>query len=364
MAAPNCNTITLTARCHCKSNHFTIEIPKSALPLRSAICQCNTCRHTTGNLAAGSISFPNSLGIPKPDVSNLVEYKTSEHLSRYFCGTCGAHICTIESDCWDAMTGIVDQTGDLLERLNIWADDTGDGGFGAFFTQHKGGKVKNYRTNGRKATGEIETVAEETIKEHMAKSKAIVATETNEFRESDEKLRCRCHCGGVDFYLTLPNPHTPGPDPNKLDRNDGFWWLTGKKYRASICSCESCRRCSGFEINPWIYVPKANVLWKDGKLMQFNEGTLKSYESTPGAVIREFCMVCGAKVFYRAPKRREPSGVLDVASGLFVGVDSRVEEWFKWEPETGFEDDALDPEFVISINNGISKWNKEAEGTE
>ncbi|KAF3178275.1 hypothetical protein TWF106_007024 [Orbilia oligospora] len=364
MTAPNSNTIILTARCHCKSNQFTIEVPRSALPLRYALCQCDTCRHTTGNLAAGTISFPYSLGIPKPDVTNLVEYKTSENLPRYFCGTCGAHICTIEPDCWDVMTGIVDQTGDLVERLNIWSNDTGDGGLGAYFTEHKGEKVKNYCTNGREETGDIEMVTEETIRDYKNKSKIVAAAEKNEFGESNERLHCRCHCGGVDFYLTLPNPHTPGPDPNKLDKNDGFWWLAGKKYRTSICSCESCRLCSGFEINTWIYAPKANLVWNNGKPLQFNEGTLKSYESTPGTVIREFCSVCGAKVFYRAPARREPSGVLDIAPGLIVGMDSRAEEWLKWEPETGFEDDALDPEFVISINDGISKWNKEAAGTE
>ncbi|KAK6331633.1 hypothetical protein TWF718_002182 [Orbilia javanica] len=365
MAASDSNTVTLAARCHCKSNEFALEIPKSALPLRSAICQCNTCRHATGNLTAGFISFPYSLGVPKPDVSKLVEYKTSEHLSRYFCGTCGAHICTIEPDCWDITTGIVDKTGDLVERVNIWAEDTGDGGFGAYFTEHKGKAVKNYFTNGREVTGELGTVTEEITKTYKAKSQAIISAERNEFRESDEKLRCRCHCGGVDFFLTLPNPNNPGPDPNKLDKNNGFWWLgAGMKYRASICSCESCRRCSGFEINPWIYAPKANIIWNDGKPMQFNEGTLKSYESTAGAVVREFCRVCGAKVFYRAPQRREPSGVLDVAPGLFVGVDSRAEEWLKWEPETGFEDDALDPEFVASINSGILAWNKETGGTE
>ncbi|KAK6511172.1 hypothetical protein TWF481_000094 [Arthrobotrys musiformis] len=364
MATENSNTITLAARCHCKSNEFTIEIPKSALPLRSAHCQCNTCRHTTGNLAAGSISFPYSLGIPKPDLSGLVGYRTSEHLLRYFCGTCGAHICTVEPDSWDVATGIVSQTGDLVERLMLWADDTGDGGIGSYLTEHKGKKVNNYRTNGLEATGETETVTEEKTKEYKSKSKAIAAAETDKFREPGEKLRCRCHCGGVDFYLTAPNPAVPGPDPKALHRNNGLWWLTGTKYRASICSCESCRRCSGYEINHWIYAPKTNVVWNDGKPMQFNEGTLKSYESTPGAVVREFCGVCGAKVFYRAPQRREPSGVLDVAIGLFVGVDSRVEEWFKWEPETGFEDDALDPEFVTSINNGIVRWNKEAEGVE
>ncbi|KAK6524443.1 hypothetical protein TWF281_011351 [Arthrobotrys megalospora] len=364
MSTQSSTTITLTACCHCKSNQFTIEIPKSALPLRSALCQCNTCRHTTGNLTANAISFPYSLGVPKPDVSNLVEYKTSEHLPRYFCGTCGAHMCTIEPDCWDVTTGVVNQTGDLVERLNIWADDTGDGGFGAYFNEHKGTPIQNYRTSSLETNGGLGTVTEAAVNEYKAKSKAIAAAETSEFRESDEKLHCRCHCGGVDFYLTLPNPNFPGPDPKKLDRNNGFWWLIGTKYRASPCSCESCRRCSGYEINPWMYVPKSNLFWNDGKPMQFNEGTLKSYESTPGTVVREFCRVCGAKVFYRAPERREPSGVVDVAPGLFVGIDSRAEEWVKWEPDTGFEDDALDPEFVASINDGILRWNKEAESAE
>ncbi|KAK6345881.1 hypothetical protein TWF730_010224 [Orbilia blumenaviensis] len=364
MAAPNSNTITLTARCHCKSNDFTIEIPKSALPLRSAICQCNTCRHTTGNLTANTVCFPYSLSIPKPDVSNLVEYKTSEQLRRYFCGTCGAHICTIEAESWDIMTGVIDKTGDLVERLNIWADDTGDGGIGVYFAEHKGKEVKNYRTSSLDSNGGIGVVTEDALKGYKEKSRAIAAAETGKFRTSDERLRCRCHCGGVDFYITLPNPEFPSPDPKHMDRNNGFWWLVGTKYRASPCSCESCRRCSGFEINPWMYAPKSNIFWHDGQPIQFTEGTLKSYESTPNTVIREFCRVCGAKVFYRAPKRREATGVVDIALGLFVDVDSRAEEWIKWEPDTGFEDDALDPEFVTSINNGLLKWNTEAKQAE
>ncbi|EPS40059.1 hypothetical protein H072_6151 [Dactylellina haptotyla CBS 200.50] len=361
--ADGSDTITLNARCHCKSNNFDIVVPKSALPLRSAICQCNSCRHSTGISAPNSVSFPYNLGIKKPDLSNLTEYKTSAGLPRYFCGTCGAHVCTIELDCWDVTTGIIDQAGDLLSRLNVWTDDTGDGGFSVYLTENNGKEVQSYRTSSLESSASKGPVTAETIAEYKAKSKNIFAAESDELTESDEKMWCKCHCGGVDFYITRPNAKFPGPDPKHMDKNSGLWWLAKGKYRCNPCPCESCRRCSGYEINPWCYVPKSNVFWKDGTPMQFNEGTLKSYESTPGKVVREFCRVCGAKVFYRAPERREPSGVIDVSVGLFEG-NSRAEDWLKWEPDVGFEDDALDIELFRSINNGIVKWNKEAEGAE
>ncbi|KAF3915146.1 hypothetical protein ABW20_dc0103211 [Dactylellina cionopaga] len=312
------------------------------------------CRHATGISTPNSVSFPYTLGVEKPDVSNLSVYETSKGFGRYFCGTCGAHVCTIEPECWDVTTGVIDKTGDLVERLIIWTESTGDGGISCFLKENHGKPVRNYLTSSVESKGKG-FVTEDTMMEYKEKSKKIAATISDDLQPSDEKMRCRCHCGGVDFYITKPDPDLPKPE-------EGFWWLHRGKYRCNPCPCESCRRCSGYELNPWCYVPKANVFWKDGTPMQFNEGTLKTYESTPGVVFREFCKVCGAKVFYRRPYGRKPFDVLDVSVGMFEG-DNRAEDWLKWEPDTGFEEDSLDVEFLRSINKGIEDWNKEVGRT-
>ncbi|KAK6540484.1 hypothetical protein TWF694_009274 [Orbilia ellipsospora] len=350
--AESTETITLNASCHCKSNNFDIVVPKSALPLRSAICQCNTCRHSTGIPAPNSVSFPYSLNIKIPDVSNLTEYKTSPGMGRYFCGTCGAHMFTIEPDCWDVTNGVLDQTGDLLERLIVWTDDTGDGGYSVYLKERDGKEIKSYRTSTIEGQGKG-LVTADIMEEYKAKSKAVLAKQMNETWQSDEKMRCRCHCGGVDFYITRPDPNIPAPEPKLAPTKYG-------KYRCTPCPCESCRKCSGYEIQTWCYVPPSNIFWNDGTLMKYTEGTLKSYDSTPGEVIREFCKVCGAKVFYRTPKRRGPDGVIDISIGLFEG-DSRAEEWLTWASGTKFDAYSVDIKLFEGIRNGLAAWDKETQ---
>ncbi|KAF3912296.1 hypothetical protein AA313_de0204350 [Arthrobotrys entomopaga] len=258
---------------------------------------------------------------------------------------------TIEPDCWDVTNGVLDQTGDILERLIIWTDDTGDGGISVYLKERDCKAIKSYRTSSVEGQGKG-LVTDEMMEGYKAKSKAIFA-KGSETRQSDEKIRCHCHCGGVDFYITRPDPNAPAPEP-KLAPIDG-------RYRCTPCPCESCRKCSGYEIQTWCYVPPTNLFWKDGSLMKFNEGTLKSYHSTPGDVIREFCRVCGAKVTFRTPARRGPDGVIDISVGLFEG-DSRAEDWLTWISGTKFDAYSVDLKLFDGIRNGLAAWDKETQG--
>lgn len=271
---------------------------------------------------------------------------------------------TNEPDGWGISTGILDKTGDLLERVQIWIDDTGDGGLSFFVTENNGKEVKSWLRSSDENQPDPERykgpVEEQQIAEYKKRAKE---TALKTMQEGD-KLRAKCHCGGVEFYLTRPDENDPAPDPKRPQNNGGRWWVNegGLKYVADACPCWSCRVCSGYELNTWVYVPTVNIFWKDGKQIEYNEGTLKSYWSTEGAVVRDFCGTCGAKVFYRAPERRKATGVVDVAAGLFEG-DSRCEGWLKWVPDPSYQDDALDLGLCGSLNEGMKKWSEELESS-
>ncbi|PPE88389.1 hypothetical protein C4M78_28185, partial [Escherichia coli] len=69
------------------------------------------------------------------------------------------------------------------------------------------------------------------------------------------------------------------------------------KYRTGFCFCESCRRCAGFELHAWTFVPKSNLLWHDGTPFESNKGSQVDYESKPGTT-RSFCGTCGALITF------------------------------------------------------------------
>ncbi|EWC47895.1 hypothetical protein DRE_02777 [Drechslerella stenobrocha 248] len=335
MASPSATDIvTLTAHCHCKSNVFSITVPESALPLCSPICQCATCRHVTGSSLHTTVIVPLSQCIALPVISatNLVQYKTSDNLTRQFCGTCGADVYYLAPNAWVLCTGVLDSIAPgQLSRSLIYVEDSGDGGAAAYLPTYK-----SYcgSSSGRDAHGPVTDIAMLGYKS-QAKMKAKAGV------PSRGKLQCRCHCGGVEFYISRKKPIDDVSETG----------LTVHKRRCTYCPCETCRRCSGFELTGWFGVPQDDIFWHDGSAIQFDKGTLKTYESTPGVVCREFCGVCGAKVFYR----RE-AGVIDVMAGL-VETDSRAEEWLKWEADDDFAQAALDLPFFREISDGIIKWN-------
>ncbi|KAL5596147.1 hypothetical protein FOVSG1_009836 [Fusarium oxysporum f. sp. vasinfectum] len=118
--------------------------------------------------------------------------------------------------------------------------------------------------------------------------------------------------------------------------SDEKWWIKGDKYLAGTCICESCRRASGFEIQTWAFIPRANIFIPstDGSgsevALDFESlptGALKSYQSSQGAV-RHFCGGCGATVFWRDAT---DSSVVDVSVGIFRADEgARAENWFHW----------------------------------
>ncbi|KAM7188520.1 hypothetical protein V8F20_010538 [Naviculisporaceae sp. PSN 640] len=220
-------------------------------------------------------------------------------------------------------------------------------------------------------------------------------------------------------YPDLLVSYADSPESSIANGTDAKWWLwvehptfgekllqassyegtrtlpPNTRYLAGTCACRSCRLTSGFEIQSWTFIPRGNIIMdlpvrgplgsseEEGRRhavpLEFPhhvqgeepEGDsnskekkeeeiiwpLKSYESSPG-VVREFCPICGATVFWHDKWRPD---LIDVSVGLlrFPGdVDmnwgndldtdaesepdgSRHESWlFWWKGRVSFKEDA------------------------
>ncbi|KAI1163902.1 hypothetical protein F5B18DRAFT_295419 [Nemania serpens] len=245
-------------------------------------------------------------------------------------------------------------------------------------------------------------------------------------KETLEVLNALCHCKMVQFHITRPNAASKLPRSNFPDLmvpyhtgsahiqnpEDNKWWLRPglglksrddevlpveksepRRYLAGTCACRSCRLISGFEIQTWAFVPRANIFFhirdKNGGSTVSGSQTLRtlseagdkteitpldfgnlppdiltSYESSPG-VRREFCSRCGATVFWRDRWRPE---LMDVSVGLLDADEgARAETWLDWWTErVSFAEDAqrdrtgetarLAERLISSLEEGLRRW--------
>lgn len=182
---------------------------------------------------------------------------------------------------------------------------------------------------------------------------------------NESVLRARCHCGGTSFAVTRPNDQSkeswsPWPDMiipyhsgSSKNSEDVKWWLRANdtKYFAGTCACNSCQLASGFPIQCWAFITKANLLINQGDTFTYKTGTMKQFESSPG-VYREFCSMCGATVFWHCDER---PGVVDVSVGLLRSPSgARAEDWLEWATErVSFAEDALDKGLIDLLEKGL-----------
>ncbi|KAF4618447.1 hypothetical protein D9613_009984 [Agrocybe pediades] len=218
---------------------------------------------------------------------------------------------------------------------------------------------------------------------------------TVEACEGDEQLYGYCHCRSLEFTITRPTslsaaPHAPYPDliyPMDTTRlstirnvKDEKWWLYppifpgpveegspppvthDTKYLAGHCVCPSCRLGSGFEIQSWAWVSRANV-YEKGALEPIEllhevdrPKCLKQYVASPGKY-REFCGTCGATAFWWHAGRPD---VIDISVGLLdQDVDGvRAEEWLKWHTDrlSFIETSGMSREAVQSLKEGMKVY--------
>jgi hypothetical protein len=191
---------------------------------------------------------------------------------------------------------------------------------------------------------------------------------------TQDQLNASCHCGGVKFYITRPNEasknvYSPFPDlmvpyhTGQSPENPGKepWWLrsNGTKYLAGTCTCRSCRKALGFEIQTWAFVPRYNIFDESGDRMVYDMGSLKQYLSSEG-IWREFCGVCGATVFWHCAERPD---LVDISVGLFNPEEgARAEGWLDWwSDRVSFEEMAESSSLIRSLENGLRNWGKSKE---
>jgi hypothetical protein len=93
------------------------------------------------------------------------------------------------------------------------------------------------------------------------------ATASDNFINPSGKLQAKCLCKAVQFNITRPNV------PSDLDNQQAFPTSCQQLLRdetlgatrentkclTGLCACPSCRLASGFEIQPWAFVPQSNI---------------------------------------------------------------------------------------------------------
>lgn len=352
--SPTNKTLALSAKCHCGFASLSVEIPTSAVPLKSSICSCDSCRRVTAQLFATHIAVPNS--VPLPDISHLTSYPSSASLTRVFCPRCGGSVLcrdpSSEGRFWFTGGGLEGPVDGILDRQVVWANDTVDGG-GVIWLPEKnnaGNVIRHYGAQRGSEVVDVEAM-QRNFAEAKKSSSSAAQQEADDQRE--DRLQVSCHCGAFQCYITRPDPETPGPTPGH-----GKWWLPegkGRRYWAGLDACRSCRKATGYEINSWAYVPAHNFRNPDADGAPLDPAThpaLSHYESSPG-VQRDFCATCGASVFFRKLSR-DPQ-VFDIGVGLLRGRGARAEDWLQWN-ELEFAGFALDEEFASGIAEKMKSY--------
>lgn len=348
------------------------------------LCHCKTCRHSTGQLCTSYVP------IHEPDsVSGATSYSWGSSSTLWFCATCGCHVfrSTIgDADApeeWEVASGVVlsaagsgggpgDVSGAAEFQRQVGVRDTGDGGLSVWLGQISIDKDADDRP--------AHNFPEWALPAGAAASDQ--AREQSGGGAARDELQASCHCHGARFHITRPNASSTSPfsgfpdlmipytskDPQIKNPDDVKWWLRqdSKKYLAGLCACKSCRLVSGFEIQPWTFVPEANIIFHVGPPgpartveaeqevgLDFDAlhgaGILQAYESSPG-VIREFCPRCGANVFWHDKWRPQ---LIDTSVGLLCAGDgARAESWLDWWRErVSFEEDA-----ALDRHGAAARW--------
>ncbi|QGA17855.1 hypothetical protein EYB26_005531 [Talaromyces marneffei] len=354
------STITASISCLCgKVSSQQIALASLVKSLNEVpLCHCSACRTTSGVLCTSYYSLLTPDPTLQPHlksqygddqlVSNpyLREYVESPRLSRWFCGVCGAHALTQlkPENRYLIAAGLVVPTASSMSDSECVAvhwcvGETHDGGLSVFMpgSADSGGIAC--------LIGSVDAantpITRSTMLEHDVGE--------NKTENSDEDiLQAQCHCGGTSFTVTRPNdkskaPWSPWPDMivpyhSGSPKNPEYvkWWLRANdtKYFAGTCACNSCRLGSGFPIQCWAFIPKANLVMNQGNTFTYETGTMKRFESSPG-VYREFCDTCGATVFWHCDER---PGVVDVSVGLlrsssYWGQGGGLAGMGNWESE-------------------------------
>lgn len=344
--------ISLKISCSCSRINGSCDVLLHNMPLAMVLCHCDTCRHSSGLLAVSHVSITRGSSVLQ--INGQPRCYRTLLLTRYFCGNCGCSIYQEKenSETVELCTGALETAGFVEMNKHIFVADTRDGGLSEWVhapiwnetqeeTNHLGGAPKPEQSD----------------------------TLRDSSRTSD-RLHGYCDCRGVQFTVSRPNEiprinNVPWPDlimpyHSKSSENTGDekWWLraNGTKYLAGTCACNSCRLGSGYDVQTWAFIPKANINLLNGEGLNYATGTLKQYESSSG-VYREFCKICGATVFWHSDNRPD---IVDVSVGLLDSErGARAEDWLEWWTErVSFEELAQNTKYIALLSQGLREWAK------
>ncbi|CAG7921038.1 unnamed protein product [Penicillium olsonii] len=331
-----------TVTCLCGNIDTPVQLDTEQTQLQ--LCHCQQCRASVGQLCSSYHLLQH-----EPKLHGLQEYKQSNHISRFFCKTCGAHVFAhskLNSHFFVA-SGLLVAPIPVREIVHWKLSDTGDGGLGVYLPGTESPAVSC----------------------RLDAPSSPISTEPPNWRQADVKeqsLYARCICGGVEFYITKPDASSsqatsPWPDllvpyytGSGANPDDTKWWLRdgGTRYLAGTCVCNTCRLSSGFPIQTWAFVPKSNILNVDGSPLDFNRGKMQRHNSSPG-VYREFCGCCGATVFWHCDERPL---LIDVSVGLLQANGVRAEDWLEWAPSrVSFAELAVQSDLIGRLEEGVNR---------
>lgn len=313
------------------------------LPLPLTLCHCTTCRHQSGLLCNSYATLPKGAEF-EVSKGSLEFYKASETVFRFFCSTCGANVYVEDTDTEDRdiCTGVLEKAeGVVRVKRHIFVVDSKDGGLSDWIPGVEA--WEGFSKNGKK----LDVGWKDASKGRSEKA---------------QELQAYCRCKGVQFKITRPDGSSANFTAPRGDivgppsEDDEPWWLreNGTKYLGGTCACNECRLASGFDIQTWAFVPKANISQLNGKPLDFSAGTLKRYDSSEG-VYREFCSKCGATVFWHSDSR--PS-LIDVSVGLLDAEEgARAESWLGWKTErVSFDEEAQNKDLISKLMAGLKQW--------
>lgn len=333
-------------------------LAESELPIYTETCHCNSCRHATGALGC---SFPRLKSAPSPDtVSNLTGYHSSQHITRYFCSTCGSHcfLFSRRSKEWTCLGGIIERSPSSETDDTPWSKDvikvsyhdfvldTLDGGLAPLQLNLNGRSIPTWAGKSAQPPPEDGScdLPHATVLSLPSKAKSTLPQAAE-----GSFLPAKCHCGGVSLVIKRASPTSPS---NPVDSHRRVP-RDPTKHRAYFCACRSCRTATGAPMIPWALAPPGNVFNANVPTAIDNDGlpseenltplvvghatsdpnvnpglTLKHHWSSP-EVCWSFCSTCGATMFYWCGRRPDE---LDIAVGILRSEDgSMARSWLGWE---------------------------------
>ena len=360
----------LYVSCMCGAAQHSFSVPITSLPLSTHLCSCDISRRISGSLLTSYVNITHDTEAPKPDLTAVTPYRSSNILTRHFCSTCGTQMYLEykHDGHFEAATGTLEAENkdELIEhKAHIWIEDTLDGGASQFITQVNGKELGRFLQE-----------------PHRSEEVQLSWTAPSISKDGPDTLKniyAHCHCKGVEFYISPPNESSKGAESdypdliipyhsgNSQNPTNNSWWLPRRdRFLAGTCACSSCRRASGFDITFWAFIPAINITQDSLGTRPFSRspywGTMKTHQSSEG-VTRAFCSRCGANVFWDCNWRE---GLVDVAVGLLDAPSgARAEELLAWWPgRVSFEEFALNRSLIRGLEEGLKSWAARNEGAE